>query len=221
MKNFIRAVFIVLALLFVPFALPFLGLSTPQAPANSYFPWAVEMKEKVNFVFGVRLGEASFADWVKVWGEDFSAAILTTPQKENVDAQLEVFYNNLSLGFVEAKVVLSLEADKTQLENFIQNATKVEVLKSGARKIPLTSADLEKALLHKIKAVSVIPNARLTVEDLESRFGKAEKKIEKEGRVYLIYPQKALFITAEMKQKPLLEYVCPVDFPILEAQLSK
>ena len=212
MKKFFIGTLLLIVFLLLPFAFPFLGLTEPVAPPNQFFPWNVAIQNGKTQVFGVELGDAALSHWVQRWGDDSDIAIITTPQKENADAQLEVFYNKLSLGFVEAKVVLSLAASPLELEEMVQRSPKSEVLKSGARKITLAESDKTAAASRKITAVSVIPNVRLTEEDIVQRFGKATLREEKDGRVFLRYADKALRVQVAKGERPLLEYVPAQNF---------
>ena len=103
MKKFFIGTFLLVIFLLLPFAFPFLGLTKPTEPPNQYFPWAVKVENGKTNAFGIILGDAALSDFVLRWGDDFEIALITTPQKENADAQLEVFYNKLSLGFVESR----------------------------------------------------------------------------------------------------------------------
>ena len=212
MKKFLLGSILLVAFLFLPFAFPFLGLTQPVEPSNSFFPWNVKTQNGKTLAFGVELGDATLSHWVQRWGDDFDIAIMTTPKKENIDAQLEVFYNKLSLGFVDAKVVLNLNATPLELENMVQNSPKSEVLKSGVRKISLTLSDKKAAQNRKIRAVSVIPNIRLTQEDIVQRFGEPQFVEKKDTRTVLVYPNKALRVQVAKKERPLLEYVAPSSF---------
>ncbi len=212
MKKFFIGTLLLIVFLLLPFTFPFLGLTEPKAPPNPFFPWNVTIQNGKTKAFGVALGDAALFHWKERWGDDFDIAIITTPQKENADAQLEVFYNKLSLGFVDAKVVLNLAASPLELEQMVQRAPKSEVLKSGARKITLAQTDKTAALNRKIAAVSVIPNVRLTEEDIVQRFGKANLREEKDERIVLFYPEKALRVQVAKKERPLLEYVAAQNF---------
>ena len=212
MKKFFIGTLLLIVFLLLPFAFPFLGLTEPVAPPNQFFPWNVAIQNGKTQAFGVELGDAALSHWVQRWGDDSDIAIITTPQKENADAQLEVFYNKLSLGFVEAKVVLSLAASPLELEEMVQRSPKSEVLKSGARKITLAEVDKMAAASRKITAISIIPNVRLSEDDIVQRFGKPTLREEKDERIFLSFPEKALRVQVANKERPLLEYVAANDF---------
>jgi hypothetical protein len=133
---------------------------------------------------------------------------------------LEGYYNQMPLGFVLARVVVTVDASKDLIAAMRERALKVKHMESTTRKITLHPDDLALADSLPVQAISVIPSINLDEETVVQRFGQpAERLVVAEKRVHLLYPQKGLDILVDGEGKELLQYVAPRSFALLREPL--
>lgn len=186
---------------------------------DRYLPWNITVNEAGQTeVLGIVLGQSTLREVKRLWGEDIDLAIIASG---NESGSLEGYYTELKLGFVLAKVVLTLSTHDGEIDAMRTRAVAADYMKSGAKKIRLGMEDRNLAEDRTVVALSVIPTVNLDEAALVSRFGTpAERFAVSPERVHLLYPAQGLDIVVDTKGKELLQYVAPQNFAQLVAPVK-
>lgn len=218
MKFALYLIAFVLVALIVPFFLPGLGKQTGSDP-NSNLPWQIALDgQGGSTVFGLRPGGSTLADVRRTLGPEIEVAIIAEP---NETGSLEGYYSQLPLGFVLAKVVVTVDASPSAIAAMRERALKAKHMESTTRRITLHPDDLALAEQMPVKAIAVIPTVNLDEATVIQRFGQpAERLAVAEKRVHLLYPQLGLDVLVDGDGKELLQYVAPRDFAALSMPLK-
>ncbi|MCL2297041.1 MAG: hypothetical protein FWC35_02040 [Proteobacteria bacterium] len=205
---------ITVALLTLPFFLP----APESAPSKLGLPWHIERDEAGQTrVFGLSPGVSTLNDAIALFGKDMELAIMVAANiptgEEARDAALEGYYSQITLDFVQAKLVLTLDAPPPMIAEMLARSVKVDYLRNGSRKYSLHSSDATLAATLPLAAFTLIPSARLDGETITQRFG-APAAIVPVGETlqHHLYPDKGLDIVLDNKGKSILQYVAPADF---------
>lgn len=202
-------------------------LLAPQqqtAPAMTHgMPWQIEHPGPgQSRVFGLTLGggaASTLADALRL-SKEAPALALLTPQ--DAPAALEAYFENVSLGALTGKLVLSIAAAPGELESMRGNAAKTDHLETGIRKYVLHEADRQRAERLPLAAIAFIPSARLDEAVILERFGMPAERIRQgETLEHFLYPAQGLDIVLDSKGKEVLQYVAPAEFARLRAPLGK
>lgn len=217
MKFALSLIAFVLVALIVPFLLPGIGKQEGVDP-NSNLPWQIETDgQGGSAVFGLKLGVTTLAEVRRQLCPEIEVAIIAEP---NETGALEGYCSQVPLGFVLAKVIVTLEASKGALAAMRERALKSKNMESATRKITLHPDDLAAAEQLPIRAISVIPAVNLDEATVVQRFGQpVERLVLNEQRVHLLYPQNGLDILLDGEGKELLQYVAPRNFASLRDPL--
>ena len=168
MKFAISIVVLVVLALLVPFLLPGVGKEQGVDP-NSNLPWQIELDGKGGSkVFGLIPGVSTLGDARQRFGGEMDVAIIAEPDEVGM---LEGYYPQLALGFVLAKVIVTVDAKKELISEFRERALKAKHMESTTRKITLQADDLAAVDEMPIKAISVIPTINLDEAAVVQRFG--------------------------------------------------
>ncbi|MDR3088065.1 MAG: flagellar assembly protein FliH [Azoarcus sp.] len=222
MKTALTVFALVVLAFVVPFFIPFGG--TPEdadADADHNLPWQIGVDAAGNSeVFGLKPGQSTLADARARFGDDFEVAIVAAP---NETGALEAYYGQISLGFVRGYLIFTLNNTPEEIAAIYEHALKREYMGSGARKIILHPDDRARAESTVIRAITVIPRARLDESTIVARFGQpAEILPEGKTLAHYLYPEKGLDIVFDRKGKEILHYVAPQDFDAkIRAQLPR
>jgi len=208
---------IVLALL-LPFLLPDLGKQSGVDP-NANLPWQIEMDgQGGSRVFGVSPGTSLLGDVRDRLGGDLEVAIIAAPDEVGM---VEAYFSQVLLGFVQARVIVTVDASPAMVTAMRERALKAEHMESTTRKIRLHPDDLASVYRMPVKALSVIPSVNLDEATVIQRFGQPEERLPvSEKRVHLLYPAKGLDVIVDADGKELLQYVAPRDFAMLREPLK-
>lgn len=217
MKFALSLLALVLVLVIVPFFLPGIG-KTDGVDPNSNLPWQIETDDRGgSAVFGLKPGSSSLAEVRQKLCPEIEVAIIAEP---NEAGALEGYCAQVPLGFVLARVIVTVDASPVQVAAMRERALKSKNMESATRKITLHPDDLAAAELLPVKAISVIPAVNLDEATVIQRFGQpAERVVQGEQRVHLLYPQQGLDILVDGEGKELLQYVAPRDFASLREPL--
>lgn len=212
---------IVLALIVVALVAPFLipGIGKQEGvDANVNLPWQIELDGRGNSrVFGIQPGVSTLGDVRERLGDDRQVAIIALPDETG---SLEAFYNQVPLGFVLAKLIVTVDASPEAISVMRERALKAEYMESSTRKIKLHPDDLRAADALPIRALSVIPTVNLDEATVVQRFGQPGERLQvSEKRVHLLYPEKGLDVVLDQDGKELLQYVAPRNFSLLRNPL--
>ena len=217
MKFALYLVAFVVAALLLPFLIPGAG-KQEGVDHNANLPWQIALDgQGGSKVFGLQPGASSLGDARRVFGGDVQVAIIAKPDEVGT---LEAYFNQVPLGFVLARVIVTVEADEAKVTALRERALKAEHMESTTRKITLHPDDLAAVESMPVRAISVIPTVNLDEATLLQRFGQpGERLVVSEKRVHLLYPDKGLDIVVDGDGKELLQYVAPRNFAWLREPL--
>ena len=193
-------------------------------PKEDIYPWqiAVQADGKLR-VFGITLKQSRLLDATKVLGSNYDLGLFET---ENQPLSLEAYFNEVTLGGISGKFILTLEASQAELVALRDQAVKRKVLESGARRYTVTYADKVQLAEKTITSLGYIPYINLDEEIIKRRFGEpAERIVIDQKRQHLLFPERGLDLLLDEKGKELLQYVDPTEFgklrqPLLEKYAS-
>jgi len=187
-------------------------------PKEDIYPWQITLRsDGKTRVFGITLSESTLNDAVALLGYDFKLGLFETPDQP---LSLEAYFNEVTLGGISGKFVLTLEATQEEMAALLQKAIKRKLLESGARRYSMT-ADTNNALAQKrITSLSYVPYINLDEEIVRKRFGEPVKRIiVDKQRQHLLYPELGLDLLLDEDGKELLQYVAPARFEQLQQPL--
>ena len=213
MKFALSLIAFVIAALILPFFLPGLGKQEGVDP-NSNLPWQITLDgQGGSSVFGLQPGVSTLADVRRRLGDTIEVAIIAQPDEEGA---FEGYYSQVPLGFVLAKVIVTVDVPKEAILAMRERALKAHHMESTTRKITLHPDDLAQAEQMRVKAISVIPTVNLDEATVVQRFGQpGERLVVSEKRTHLLYPQQGLDVLVDSDGKELLQYVAPRNFATL------
>jgi hypothetical protein len=191
---------------------------TDKQSKDDIYPWQIILEPDGNTrVFGITLGENSLNDATGLLGRNYKLGLFETTDQP---LSLEAYFNEVTLGGISGKFVLTLNATQDELADLLQEAIKRKVLESGAKRYTLT-AEKSKLLAQKnITSLSYIPYINLDEEIIRKRFGEpSERVIVDERRQHLLYPELGLDLLLDEEGKELLQYVTPSKFEQLRQPL--
>lgn len=219
MKFALSVIALIIAALIIPFFIPGAGKQEGVDP-NANLPWQIEVDgQGGSQVFGIKPGFQTLGQMRSILGGEPEVAIIAAPDEVG---SLEAYYAQLPLGFVLAKVILTVDLAPEAIIAMRDRALKAEHMESTTRKIRLHPDDLAAADALPVKAVSVIPTVNLDEETVVSRFGVPGERLPlSDKRVHLLYPERGLDIVIDGDGKELLQYVAPRDFAVLREPLLK
>lgn len=224
MKFAFYLIAFIIAALVIPFFLPAVGKVEGVDP-NSNLPWQISADGKGgSHVFGLKPGESTLAEVKERLGSDLEVAIVAGPDEVG---EVEGYYSQVALGFVLAKLVVTVDVTQEAITAMRERALKAKHMESTTRKITLHPDDLAMVWQSKVRAVSVIPSVNLDEATVLQRFGQpAEQIAMSDKRTHFLYPQNGLDVVVNQDGKELLQYVAPRDFsrlrePLLQAQANK
>ena len=218
MKFAATIIALILFALVIPFFFPGAGQQDGVDP-NANLPWQIELDgQGGSTVFGLKPGISTLADVRKKFGSEIEVAIIAEP---NEVGMLEGYYSQVALGFVLAKVIVTVDAKKEAISEIRERALKAKHMESMTRQITLHPDDLAIVDQWPIKAISVIPTVNLDEATVVQRFGQAgERVVLSDQRVHLLYPQLGLDVMVDGDGKELLQYVAPRHFSLLSEPLK-
>ncbi|MDR1349569.1 MAG: hypothetical protein LBJ59_02085 [Zoogloeaceae bacterium] len=207
-----KTVLIVFALVVLALVLPvFMAPKTLPEGFDRNLPWQITLDAAGNSaVFGLTPGQSRLADARALFGGDFDVAVIAA---SNQVGALEVDYAQRSFGMLLARLILTLEATPEEIDAMRERALKREYKEGSTKKFTLHPDDRARAEDAVIRAISLIPNARLDEETITRLFGKAAETLP-EGKTltHYLYPDKGLDIVIDEKGRDILQYVAPGDF---------
>ena len=218
MKFALSLIAFIIAALVIPFLIPGLGKQEGVDP-NRDLPWQIEIDEQGgSTVFGLKPGVSTLADVSRKFGQEIEVAIVAAPDELG---SLEGYYAQVPLGFVLAKVVLTVDLPEAQIVAMRDRAPKAEHMESTTRKITLHPDDRIAVEKLPIKAISIIPAVNLDEDTVVKRFGQPGERVQvSEKRTHLLYSKYGLDIVVDGDGKELLQYVAPRQFATLREPLK-
>lgn len=224
MKFALSLIAFVLAALVLPFFFPSSGKVDGVDP-NSNLPWQITADgQGGSLVFGLQPGLSTLSEVKQRLGGEVEVAIVAEP---NEIGEVEGYYSQVALGFVLAKVIVTVDLAPEAITAMRERALKAKHMESTTRKITLHPDDLLLADKTPVRAISVIPTVNLDEATVLQRFGEpGERFVLSDKRTHLLYPKKGLDVVVDLEGKELLQYVAPRDFarlrePVLKAAANK
>lgn len=217
MKFALSLIALVLFALIIPFFIPGTGKQEGVDP-NSNLPWQIALDAKGgSSVFGLKPGISTLGEVRQRLGSEIELAIIAEPDELGA---LEGYYSQVPLGFVLAKMIVTVDATNEAISVMRERALKAKHMESMTRKITLQADDVAAAERLPVKAISVIPTVNLDEATIIQRFGEpAERIVLSETRMHLLYPKQGLDILVDKDGKELLQYVAPQQFARLRDPL--
>ncbi len=217
MKFALYLIAFVIAALIIPFFIPSSAKQEGVDP-NSNLPWQITLDgQGGSSVFGLKPGVSTLGEVRQRFGSEMELAIVAEP---NEVGMLEGYYSAVSLGFVMAKMVVTVDAKNEAIIAMRDRALRAKHMDSTTRKITLNADDVAAADQMLVKAISVIPTVNLDEATVIQRFGQPGERVEiSEKRVHLLYPQQGLDVVVDGYGKELLQYVAPRNFASLREPL--
>ena len=217
MKLVLSLIALVLLALILPFFLPGAGKQEGVDP-NSNLPWQITVDgQGGSTVFGLRPGISTLGDARQKLGDGIEVAIIAAP---NEIGSLEAYYAQVPLGFVLARMVLTVDASDEAISAMRERAVRAKHMESTTRRITLHPDDLAAADKLPIRAISVIPTVNLDEATIVQRFGEpGERIVVSDKRTHLRYPERGLDVVVDKDGKELLQYVAPQQFARLREPL--
>ena len=217
MKFALAILALIVAALAIPFFFPDVGRQDGDDP-NRNLPWQVEADgQGGSTVFGLRPGASTLGEVRRALGDELEVAIIAAPGESG---SLEGYYGQVKLGFVLAKMIVTVDAPEATVSAMRERALKTEHMESTTRKITLHPDDRAAADAMTVRAIAVIPTVNLDEATVVSRFGQpGERIVASEKRVHLLYPKVGLDVVVDGDGRELLQYVAPRDFERLRAPL--
>ena len=217
MKFALSIIALILVALVVPFLIPGLAKQEGLNP-EADLPWQIEVDgQGGSRVFGLQPGASTLAQVKQKLGNEVEVAIIAEP---NETGALEAYYGQDALGFVLARVIVTVDAGAEAVLAMRERALKAKHMESTTRRITLHPDDLAAADRLPIRAISVIPTVNLDEATVMQRFGEpGERLVVSEKRTHLLYPKFGLDVMVDKDGKELLQYVAPRHFARLRDPL--
>ena len=217
MKFALSLIALVLLALIVPFFHPRLRQAGGRRSERN-LPWQITVDgQGGSEVFGLKPGVSTLGDVRRRLGDEIEVAIIAEP---NEIGSLEGYYSQVPLGFVLAKMIVTVDLPDDEIFAMRERAVKAKHMESTTRRITLHPDDLATADRLPIRAISVIPTVNLDEATVIQRFGEpGERIVVSEKRTHLLYPKFGLDVVVDKDGKELLQYVAPRQFARLRDPL--
>lgn len=217
MKFALSLIALVLFALIIPFFIPGTGKQEGVDP-NSNLPWQITLDAQGgSSVFGLKPGISTLGEVRQRLGGEIELAIIAEPDELGA---LEGYYSQVPLGFVLAKMIVTVDASDAVISAMRERALRAKHMESTTRKITLHPDDLAAAEALPVRAISVIPTVNLDEATIIQRFGEpGERIVVSEKRTHLLYPKLGLDVVVDKDGKELLQYVAPQQFARLREPL--
>lgn len=184
------------------------------------FPWQVDiMPDGSTRVFQVHLGTTTLGQAEQLLKE---AAEITLFDPKDEAPVIEAYFNDLFIGGLKAKMVVSFDLPDNQIEAIYNRGARISTLGSGTRKVTLDGKDLARIRNQPVHALTYLPSINLEPDAVEKRFGIPDEKITDEatGAEHWLYPDKGVDVVMSSEEKELVQYVKPVNFAELTRPLQ-
>jgi hypothetical protein len=184
----------------------------PEKPVEKTdVPWHIEHPAagKVR-IFGLTLGQSTTNEAERRFREEAKPSLFKSPSGQLV---AEMFFEQVTLAGLKSKIVVSIAVPDAGLQGMYERGLRMSGTGSG-KKITLAQEDVARVRALPISGLTYMPPVRLEEDVVSKRFGQPAQRIreKKSGAVHWLYPQHGLDITLGGGEKPVLQYVSPVDF---------
>ena len=161
-------------------------------------------------IFGITLGQSNTDEAQQHFREAAKPILFKSPGGQLV---VEVFFEEVNLAGLKARVVLTVAAPEGELPGMFERGLRMNATSSG-KEITLTPEDIARVFTMPVSSLTYMPLVRLDDAVFAKRFGQPLMRIRerKSGVMHWLYPQQGLDIALGGAEKPLLQYVSPVNF---------
>ena len=208
--RFFAVSLFVLVLLFM-FAIP--KPEFKKELENADLPWNIQLHpDGSTEVFSLRFGSDRLADAIARFHEPEDIAVFRGDNRSS----LEAYFGTINIGPLEAKLVLTLQANAEEIEQILTRAKGLGFSGSEDKKIELANEDKLQAMNRLFTGITFIPKyAGLDSDFFKQRFGEPDSWLRlSENAVQYFYPKKGLSITIDAEGKEILQYSHPQDFTV-------
>lgn len=184
----------------------FISPPATQQQANA-LPWEAKVDEQGRLqVLGLTLNHSTPLDAMALYGKEVQSRLFTNAANQPIS--LEVFFEDMYIGYtLRGRLLLTLTADQTQLNDLYQRGGRVKVLDTGGREVTLNTDDSTRVLNYPIRVLTFIPYPRLDEQAIESRFGKpAQDTTGEDGIRRWHYPDRQLIILFDDSGRKVLQF---------------
>ncbi|MEA3274189.1 MAG: hypothetical protein U9Q81_02615 [Pseudomonadota bacterium] len=174
-------------------------------------PWDIAVDDQGRAsVFTLTLGESTFADARRLFGEEGEINLFAHPGRDPV---VEVYFERIYLSGLRADFVMTLDVPADTAERMYEHGLRISQLPSGSKKVKMAPEDIDVVTQVPIRSITYLPAARLEAALIESRFGEpADKLTEESGIGHWLYPEKGLDVGRDPDGNVVIQYVNPGVF---------
>ena len=170
-----------------------IGQHEPSAQQDT-MPWEVDkLKNGSLRVFGITLSKTSIQDANQIFASFAETRLqVTTDTSENKTYQLIANYNELIIGGLITKIVLTYQLDQKALEKIAHSIKNIKNTQ-GSQLYPINNKIEMSYLNTAISTITYIPSIDYGLETIRQNFGQAteEKQIDEELQIWT-YPEMGL-----------------------------
>ena len=208
-----KHIYIILGILFIALLVTWTQLpeiSTDQRKITR-LPWIIQTDEQGGSrVFGLAIGKATVKQAQETFNDEAEFAVFIDQDEQ---LSLEAFFNYTNIAGLQARMTLTLIADKQEIADLAEQSIEKKAQPSNSYKLKLPT-DLHPTLFeYAFNSITYQPKIKIEKDILMARFGKPEN-IERTGEhtYQWRYPKKGLLITVSDEEKPVFIYVRPDQF---------
>ncbi|MES9879665.1 MAG: hypothetical protein ABW185_02145 [Sedimenticola sp.] len=182
-------------------------------------PWIIDVKspEKLS-VLGITLGESTLGEVEIQLSEGAKVTLFRSIDNKYA---VEAYFQRIDLSSIRADLVVTLDVDTATSDEMFNRGIRISNSSSGAKKVTLSSKDLERIKQAKISHITYIPATDLEEDLILGRFGEPTERLKElhSKTVHWLYPEKGLDIAVNPNGKEVFQYIRPAHFDLVTAPL--
>ena len=184
---------------------------------SNRLPWQSTLNEDgTTRVLGVDIGKVTFKELMFKLQLLAESAVFESPEGE---LSLEAYFGKKKFGFLEARLVVELDADTALLKTMLDESTDKEATPSNNWKYSLNVKNTKIANNLRVWRLIYLP-----VTDYEPKqmsfFGEPEEKTKvTDTAEYWLYPSRGMALLYDISGKEIFYYAAPKDFARLKKSL--
>ena len=183
-------------------------------------PWQIVANDDgTSEVFGLTLSRSTVADAIRKIGDQPEITMFVSPEGEKA---VEAYFEQVTLGGVRAKMVITAALGKEQLEQIYLRGLRISRSSSDSRKVTLHPDDITLVNQTPIGTITYLPRTNLDAETVTRLFGTPARRIREPENdvVHWMYPEKGLDIALSPDRREVLQYIAPSRFERLSAPVT-
>lgn len=206
---------LVIAVISIVLMMPDNSVSTPDT-----LPWKItHPTPDTTRVFGITLGKSTLDDVAHTYKYETELEV-SLFKPNDAPMSVEGFFEEVNFNGLKAKIIMTIAIPPAEIQGMFDRGLRISSSPSGKR-ITLAADDLSRARSLPIASLTYLPTARLEESVIAKRFGEPAQKLRetKTNLVHWLYPQHGLDVVMGEGQKPLFQYLSPVNFELLSGPL--